>query len=117
MTGLSPGELHMHKCGYEPLKLFDLDTGQLVPNADKLGCGLEFAHLAPRVAMPEAEYNRNHLCPSCGLGPWLPVWTAQSLVRWMLLTPSMRVRTLNEIRIRDMFNLIMNEIEDGELDQ
>lgn len=108
MTELSPGRLHTHKCGYEPQQMFDHNTGQLLPGADELGCGHEFEHHAPMETVPEAEYNRTHLCPKCGRGPWMPVWQSQSLVRWMLLTPSMRVQLLAEMTLRDIMVMALN---------
>lgn len=63
MLGLPPLEgpasLHKHRCG-EMVNGFDSTQG----------CGHEWDHERPPASVGEAAYDKAHLCPKCGKGPW-----------------------------------------------
>jgi hypothetical protein len=110
---VKPGELHVHRCGYEPSLMFDADTGL---HKYLAGCGATFVHRAPTVRVSEEDYNLAHMCAGCGRGPWLVTYDEKSWRFWQGLSPKERVEAIAKLHaadvVRDLFMLLVKETID-----
>jgi hypothetical protein len=85
---MEPGELHSHKCGWDPL----------YPDRHGKGCGHVFVHELPRVEVSTEVYDHGHLCPSCKAGPWRGVWMPEVETVWAELSEADRAAIQEEVR-------------------
>lgn len=67
-------EPHTHKCGFT---LFQ--TGTEAANA-QYGCGHEWSHSRNELEATNS-FEKGHVCPSCGLGPWVWQFCPETVAR------------------------------------